>query len=232
MDIAVDLHIHSALSPCAADDMTPNNIVNMALLKNLDVISITDHNSCDNVESIVKVADSRILVLPGMEVQTKEEVHLLCYFENVDKLLDFGRLIDSKLPNIANAPEIFGNQFILDEEDHIIGKKKQMLISSVNLSIEQVLDAVSDMEGVIIPAHIDRSSYSIISQLGFIPENLESGMLEVSKKDSEFSKIYPQGKILYSSDAHNLWQILERESFLSVDNISLLDVLYRLGYNP
>ena len=183
------------------------------------------------MESIVKVAGSRILVLPGMEVQTKEEVHLLCYFKSLDKLLGFGQFINSKLPNTANVPEIFGNQFILDEEDHIIGEKKQMLISSVDLSIDQVVDEVRNMEGVVVPAHIDRSSYSVISQLGFIPKNLESGMLEVSNRNTEFSTRYTQDKILYSSDAHNLWQILERESFLCVDNLSLLDVLHTLGHN-
>ena len=93
MMIAVDLHIHTALSPCADDDMTPNNIVNMALIKGLDAIAITDHNSCDNVEAVIKVAGDRLLVVPGMEVQTREEVHLLCYFDDLDKLIHFDGII-------------------------------------------------------------------------------------------------------------------------------------------
>ena len=229
MDIAVDLHIHSALSPCADDDMTPNNIVNMAQLKNLDAISVTDHNSCDNVEAIIKVADSRILVLPGMEVQTKEEVHLLCYFKNVDKLLNFGERIKSKLPNIANVPQLFGNQLIMDAEDKIIGEREEMLISSADLSIDQVLDEVRSRDGVVVPAHIDRPSYSIISQLGFIPKNFSTGMVEVSRNGTKCSANYPLERSFYSSDAHQLWDILERESFLSVDKLSILDILYTLS---
>ena len=124
MNIAVDLHIHSALSPCADDDMTPNNIVNMAILKKLDAIAVTDHNSCDNAEAIVKLAGSQLIVVPGMEVETKEEVHVLCYFEDVDKLLDFGELIRTKLPSVANIPQIFGNQLIIDENDQIIGERR------------------------------------------------------------------------------------------------------------
>jgi len=229
MKIAVDLHIHSALSPCADDDMTPNNIVNMAMLKKLDAISVTDHNSCDNVQAIMKVANPKLVVVPGMEVQTKEEVHLLCYFENLDKLLDFEELIRSKLPDIANVPEVFGNQLIMDEKDRILGQRDQLLISSVDLSVEQVLDEVCKREGALVPAHIDRPSYSIISQLGFIPESLENGMLEISRRNSQYSNKFPEEKILYSSDAHHLGQILERESFLHVDKLSVLDIVYTLG---
>ncbi len=229
MDIAVDLHIHSALSPCADDDMTPNNIVNMALLKKLDAIAITDHNSCGNVEAVINVAGSRILILPGIEVQTKEEVHLLCYFGGVDKLLDFGELIESKLPDIVNVPQIFGNQLIMNERDEVIGRKENLLISSVDLSIDEVLDEVYMRDGVSVPAHIDKPSYSIISQLGFVPPSLSKGMLEISR-NKKLSTNYPSHRLFYSSDAHQLWQILERESFLTVDKLSFSDILYVLGH--
>lgn len=228
MKIAVDLHIHSALSPCADDDMTPNNIVNMALLKNLDAISVTDHNSCDNVEAIMKVANSKLIVVPGMEVQTKEEVHLLCYFGDLDRLMDFGELIRSKLPNIANVPGAFGNQLIMDEEDRILGQREQLLISSVDLSLDEILEEVYKREGALIPAHIDRPSFSIISQLGFIPESLRNGMVEISSLDSKYNNKFPKEKILYSSDAHQLGQILERESFLYVDKLSVSDIINAL----
>ncbi|NLI61630.1 MAG: PHP domain-containing protein [Clostridiales bacterium] len=225
MNIAVDLHIHSALSPCADDDMTPNNIVNMAILKKLDAIAVTDHNSCDNAEAIVKLAGSQLIVVPGMEVETKEEVHVLCYFEDVDKLLDFGELIRTKLPSVANIPQIFGNQLIIDENDQIIGEREELLISSIDLSIDQTIDEVYSRGGVLVPAHIDRSSYSVISQLGFIPENLKNGMIEISRD----CNILPLGctaqNTFYSSDAHHLWDILERETFFRIDKLSVLCIL-------
>lgn len=229
MKIAVDLHIHSALSPCADDDMTPNNIVNMAMLKKLDAISVTDHNSCDNVESILRVADSKLIVVPGMEVQTREEVHLLCYFTDIDRLWDFGELIRSKLPDITNVPEIFGNQLIMDQKDRIIGQRKELLISSVDLSLEEILDEVNKREGALVPAHIDRPSHSVISQLGFMPESLRHGLVEISRYDNQYTSMFPAEKVLYSSDAHYLWEILERVSFLEVDRLSIPDLICTLA---
>lgn len=229
MDIAVDLHIHSALSPCADDDMTPNNIVNMALIKGLDAIAITDHNSCHNVEATMRAAGSRTIVVPGMEVQTKEEAHLLCYFDEMDKLLDFGALIMSRLPDMANIPQLFGNQLIMDQGDQVIGEEGNMLISSVDLSIDEVLYEVTMRNGVLIPAHIDRPSYSIISQLGFVPDNLKGCMMEVSKDCGESAFDYPKERLIHSSDAHRLWEILEREVFISVNGLTIMDILNTIG---
>ncbi|MBM7581939.1 hypothetical protein JOD02_000776 [Caldicoprobacter guelmensis] len=225
MKIAVDLHIHSALSPCADDDMTPNNIVNMAILKGLDVIAVTDHNSCDNVKAVMNVADGRILVLPGMEVQTKEEVHLLCYFENLQNLLDFDAYIRNFMPWIPNVPEIFGNQYIMDEKDQIIGQREDLLLSSVELSVEQVVYQVLQRKGIVVPAHVDRTSYSIISQLGFIPTNLPFKVLEFSKFDTNYTMYFREYKRVYSSDAHQLGQILERRMLIDVYNVSLAAVI-------
>jgi hypothetical protein len=225
MKIAVDLHIHSALSPCADDDMTPNNIVNMAVLKGLDAIAITDHNGCDNVDAVMKVADGRILVLPGMEVQTKEDVHLLCYFEDMNWLLDFDAYIRNFMPEVPNVPHIFGNQYIMDENDRIIGQREHLLLSSLDLSVEQIVQLVLQRGGVVVPAHIERPSYSIISQLGFIPPNLGFSVLEFSKFDTNYT-MYSQGfKYIYSSDAHQLGQILEREMLIDVYDVSLAAVI-------
>ena len=228
MRIAVDLHIHSALSPCADDDMTPNNIVNMAMLKKLDAISITDHNSCDNVEAVIKAAGSKLMVVPGMEVQTREEVHLLCYFNCLDKLMDFGEVIKNELPKISNVPKIFGNQLIIDDEDRVVDERKEMLISSTDLSIDQIIEEDISRDGVVIPAHVDKPSYSIISQLGFIPKNLEGGMVEISGYSNELLTKFPSHKLLYSSDAHELGQILERVNFITVCDLSVSGILNAL----
>ena len=126
MKLAVDFHIHTALSPCADKDMTPNNIVNMSILKGLDAIAITDHNSMENCEACIELSKNKdILVIPGMELQTKEEIHLLCLFKNIRSASQFQSLIYSRLKEQENIPEIFGRQFIFNKEDKIVGENKK-----------------------------------------------------------------------------------------------------------
>ena len=140
MKAAVDLHIHSCLSPCADDDMTPNNIVNMALLKKLDAISVTDHNSAGNVAAVMEVAkDKDILVLPGMEVNSREEVHLLCYFESLDGITSFDRFLYPHIPEVLNRKNIFGSQLFCNEQDEVIGEEKKLLINAVDLSVNEIV---------------------------------------------------------------------------------------------
>lgn len=229
MRIAVDLHIHSALSPCAEDDMTPNNIVNMALLKELDAIAITDHNGCDNVCSAMKVAGSRLVILPGIEVQSREEVHLLCYFAELAALVEFEAVVGYHLHGPANDPTQFGRQLILNERDEVIGEKEKLLISSVDLSIDEIVGEVRRRGGVVVPAHVDRPSYSILSQLGFIPPELGFKMLEISKNGAGFLPQDDKFSYLSSSDAHCLGDILEREVFLFVDDLSAYSLLKSLA---
>jgi len=227
--IAVDLHIHSALSPCAQDDMTPNNIVNMAVLKGLDAIAITDHNSCDNVGSAMAAAGSRLVILPGMEVQSREEVHLLCYFAELAALDRFGSIVRYHLHAPANDPRRFGHQLIINEKDEIIGEKSELLISSIDLSIDEIVFEVRKRGGVVVPAHVDRPSYSILSQLGFISPELGFNTLEVSKSCSGIISHDDKFSYFFSSDAHCLEDILERESFIFVDELSSNSIIQRLS---
>lgn len=226
MRAAVDLHIHSALSPCSDNEMTPNNIVNMAVLKGLDIIAITDHNSVGNFEAVSKCAKlNNILAIPGMEVETREEVHLVCLFPDLCSALNMQQFVDDALPQIENREEIFGQQIILDENDEIVEYVKKLLITATTLSIEEVFSRVEKLNGVVVPAHVDRDSYSILSNLGLIPENLKIKYLELSRKcNLERFKAGNPGlngfEFLRSSDAHSLEAILERESFLELDEIS------------
>ncbi len=229
MRIAVDLHIHSALSPCAQNDMTPNNIVNMAVLKGLDTIAITDHNSCDNVGAAIAAAGSRLLILPGMEVQSREEVHLLCYFTDLAALNRFESVVRHHFQAPANDPQRFGHQLIINERDEVVGEKRELLISSIDLSIEEVVLEVRKRGGVVVPAHVDRPSYSILSQLGFIPPELGFNTLEVSKSCSGIISHDNKISYLFSSDAHCLADILERESFLFVGELSSNSIIQRLS---
>ena len=178
---AYDLHIHSCLSPCGHRDMTPNNIINMSLLKGLDIISVTDHNSAKNLPAIFEAAKGHdILIVPGIEVNTKEEVHLLCYFTSLEKTMIFDAFIEDYLPCIKNNREIFGEQLILNERDEVVGEYENLLLNALQLSIEEINQRVQDLEGIVVPAHIDRSSYSIISNLGFISTHLSIKVLELS----------------------------------------------------
>lgn len=227
MKYAVDLHIHSALSPCSDLGMTPNNIVNMAILKKLDIIALTDHNSAENLNAVSKCAEGRnILVVPGMEIETSEEIHIVCLFPDVRTALDIQEKVYVKLPEMDNREDIFGRQYIIDEDDNITGYLKRMLLTATGISIGEAYSLIRGRGGIVIPAHIDRESYSIISNLGFIPEDLEFTYLEISKKCNkeefiEKNKQLLKYRLIKSSDAHSLGEILERESFLDLDELSI-----------
>ena len=219
MMLYYDLHIHTALSPCASDDMTPNNIVNMASIKGLDVIAITDHNSAKNVKAVYNLGLKKgLIVVPGIEVQTREEVHILCYFYSVDECVKFSEIINKNLIKIKNQKTIFGNQFVMDEEDNVIEEIDYSLLISSNLSINEIFEYMEG-KGVAVTAHVDRPAYSIVSNLGFIPNIKNLTTIEISKGivTENFLHSYPEYrkyKIIRSSDAHYLGDISEREEFL------------------
>jgi len=217
-----DLHIHTSLSPCASDDMTPNNIVNMALLKGLDFIAVTDHNSVGNVEAVMKCAsDKDIVVIPGMEIESSEEVHLLCLFKTMESAAQMELFVKKHLPDIKNRPDIFGEQILYDEADNIIGYNENLLITATSLSVNRIKELADSLGGIVIPSHVDRDSFSIISNLGFIPEDLDFNIIEISKSISRddvyhkfpYTKKY---KVISNSDAHELYQISEPEEYFEL----------------
>lgn len=222
MRVYYDFHIHTALSPCGDGDMTPNNIVNMCLLKGLDAIAITDHNSAENCLACMKVGKEKgLLVIPGIELQTKEEVHLLCLFKDINAVLAFQKLVYMNMTEQKNRPEYFGTQLIFDEMDNIIEESSRLLMSSVNMTINDAIRKAAELEGLVIPAHVDKKAYSILSNLGFIPDTLSIKTLEISKQCDiiDLLKKFPDLKgysFIQNSDAHYLWQLLEKESYLDI----------------
>lgn len=217
-----DLHLHSALSPCGDEDMTPNNIVNMALLKGLDIIALSDHNSAGNLRAVAKAAGSRLLVIPAIEVESAEEVHIVCYFPSVDRAEQFSEELKAQLPPIENRPDIFGRQLYLNEKDEVTGEEHQLLVCASGLSIEQVFSLTSNYGGASVPAHIDRSSSSILSNLGFIPPDLPVSALEITAKSrAELEQKYAGFRILTNSDAHYLEDIAEPEFSLDLEEKSI-----------
>ena len=197
--------------------MTPYNLVNMAKLFGYDIIALTDHNSCLNCESAVKIGEKiGITVVPGMELCTSEEIHCVCLFPTVEKAMEFSAHVRTLMPPVKNKEHIFGEQLIMDCEDKILGKEELLLTTAADISIDYLPDAVESYGGVCFPAHINRSSYSIISSLGDFSEYLRVSAFELTPDadEKEYLEKYKgtQGKIiLRSSDAHYLTNMREPE---------------------
>lgn len=214
---AYDLHIHSCLSPCGSLDMTPNNIVNMSMIKGLDIIAVTDHNACDHVRTVYELGQQLgLLVLPGMEVQTKEEVHILCYFESVEDIESFDMALMPYKTKIPNNIKVFGQQSVLDAEDNFVREVENALILSLDLGLEELQDLVLRHHGIIVPAHINKAANSLLVQLGFIPNELNFGTIEVYQKTMLDEKIADQYQKVFNSDAHYLEHISEAEHHIEL----------------
>ncbi len=210
MKTAYDLHIHSCLSPCGDMDMTPNNIVNMSKLMGYDIIALTDHNTCGNCEAAMKVGEAvGLTVIPGMELCTSEEVHIVCLFPTLEDAKNFSDYVYSTLPPIKNKPKIFGEQAICDENDNIIGYEEKLLITASGISTAKAVETVAKYNGICYPAHIDRSSFSILSNLGVIDESFGFKCVEIfdiSRADElkEKHPIINNMRVVTDSDAHYL----------------------------
>lgn len=230
-----DLHIHSCLSPCGDMDMTPNNILNMALLKELDLIALTDHNSCKNCPALMRAAEgSGLVVLPGMELTTSEEVHVVCLFPALGNAMDFDRYVHDRLPDLDNRPEIFGEQQLLGWQDEPAGVEKKLLINATTIEISALPALVRAYGGFCYPAHIDRSSNSVLSNLGFIPPECGFRTLEVAKPEEFFAngknQAYKEGyTVVTSSDAHYLENISEREHCIHLNTVDFEGLAKRLA---
>ena len=157
--LSYDLHMHSCLSPCGDDDMTPGNVVGMATIKELDVIALTDHNTCKNCEAAMKLGEAYgRIVIPGMELTTLEEVHVVCLFPNLEAAMEYDHYVYEHLLPIANREDIFGKQQIMNEDDEVIGTVENLLINATDISFDRVYDLLQNYNGVMIPAHIDKSA--------------------------------------------------------------------------
>ena len=232
--LTYDLHLHSCLSPCGDDDMTPGNIVGMSAIKNLDAIALTDHNSAKNCKAFMHYGkEYDILTIPGMEVTTLEEVHAVCLFPDLKSVSEFDEYIYNKLLKIQNNEMIFGKQIIYNENDEVVGTEKNLLINSVNVSFDELYFVVKQYDGVMFPAHIDKSSNSIISNLGFIPEESQFKTVEI-KDMTKLHKLKEQNvylnecNIITNSDAHYLEHINEPVNYLYVQEKTVKSVLRAL----
>lgn len=200
-----DLHIHTCLSPCTELNMSPKGILTAAKKKGIDILGICDHNSSENSLAIMKAAKKmHIHILPGMEVTSEEEVHVLALFDDIGNALKLQELVYQNLPG-KNDEETFGMQVIVNEKEEVLGFSDKLLIGATTIPIDEVLRLIHTFEGLAIASHINREAFSIISQLGFVPDNLRLDALEISpsitieEAKQRFLYNYP---ITCSSDAH------------------------------
>ncbi len=237
LKVSYDLHIHSCLSPCGDDDMTPGNIVGMAAIMGLDVIALTDHNSCKNCAPMMAHAEAFGLIgIPGMEINTSEEVHVVCLFPSLVKAMEFDAYVHERLMPFPNNESIFGKQQICDAKDEIVGIEPYLLINTVDISFDELWDVVHGFSGVMIPAHIEKEANSLLYNLGFIPPDSKFQVVEIKNKNrvqalKEEHNYLEKCRVLHSSDAHYLQDIQEAVEFLEVEERSIEGVLNALSFS-
>jgi PHP family Zn ribbon phosphoesterase len=208
--VYVDLHLHTVLSPCAEVEMIPPLIVAQAKQLGLGCIAVTDHSSAENVQAVMeagKTAD--LVVLPGMEVQSREEVHLIVLFDTVEQVLVWQEQVYAHLPPLANRADTFGAQFVVDAEGEFVRGNERLLLASIDRSVEDIVAEVRALGGLCIPAHVDRPSFSLITNLGFVPPGLSFEALELSHLTDPVTarQRFPQllgNTLIVAGDAHRL----------------------------
>ena len=211
-----DLHIHTILSACAETEMLPELIVERAQGLSLNIIAVTDHNSAENAAAVLNAAKGTgITVLPGMELQTREEVHLVCLFDTLEQVRLWQDEVYARLPALKNDEDVFGTQIVLDAEGQIAGKNERLLLTATSLSVEEAVRGVRELGGLCIPAHVDRPAYSIIANLGFIPLDLGISGVEISHLvgPKEARVRFPELErysLVASGDAHRLREMSGR----------------------
>ncbi len=218
-----DLHIHSCLSPCADNDMTPCNIAGMAAIKGLGIVALTDHNSTKNCRAFFAAAKRHgIVPIAGMELTTAEDVHIVCLFPTLEAAEKFDDEYRSFRILYKNRKDIFGDQLILDEEDNVIGEEEHLLLNASTLSIEEAGLLARKYGAAVFPAHIDRDENGIIAALGCVPETPHFHAVEFRDRESigEYSEKYGLSDklILTDSDAHYLWDISEAENYIELED--------------
>jgi predicted metal-dependent phosphoesterase TrpH len=221
--ITADLHVHTCLSPCATLDMTPQKIVEQARLTKLGLIAITDHNSAENIGAVIKAAEEiELVVIPGMEITTAEEAHVLGLFGSLDDALSMQELVYEHLTPGENDEELFGLQVIANELDEVEGMCDRLLIGATDLDLNRVVAGITERGGIAVAAHIDRESFSLLSQLGFIPPDVELAAVGISRRHtlSQARSMWPEYKgytFLSTSDAHDLHQLGSNPAKLRIE---------------
>lgn len=206
-----DLHIHSCLSPCGDMEMTPSDLVGMAKVCGLDLIALTDHNSAKNCPAAAEAAKHYgIGFIPGIEVNTSEDIHCVCLFPEVEDAMSFDRYLYERIPFIKNKENVFGEQLIV-HPDGSTEKEEKLLLTACDISIVELPAIVEEFGGICWPAHVDRDSNSLFSMLGTWPQDLDVKAVEIRK-------ILPPGvpanlKVIKASDSHDMAHMMQQGGY-------------------
>jgi PHP family Zn ribbon phosphoesterase len=228
-----DLHVHTVVSPCADVEMIPPLIVAEAVHQGIDIVAITDHNSTANIAAVQKAAQGfPLLIIPGMEVQTAEDVHVLCLFEKLEQALIWQELVDHHLPPIKNNPDFFGEQFIVDETGDFLATEDRLLLTAADLSFEEAYQAVIALGGLFIPAHVNRKANGLLANLGFVPADTPLDLLEISRHlaPADAKQQFPQIEkfpLIQNGDVHYLADFLGSLR-LNMEYLSFQELRYAL----
>lgn len=199
--------------------MIPPLIVDTALSMGIDLIAITDHNASANIQAVQEAAfNTSLTVLPGMELQTAEDIHCLCLFDRLDQINALQEIVNSSLPRISNSPEHLGEQFVVDATGEFIRREDQMLIISTNITLTQAWNIVNSLGGLFIPAHVNRKAFGLIETLGFVPTDIPIECLEISRHlpISQAVEQFPQLRgypLIQSGDVHRLDEFIGKNLF-------------------
>ena len=231
MELKYDLHIHSCISPCGDDSMTPAVAAGMAKLAGLGAAALSDHNTARNCPAFLKAAEEYgILGIPAMELTTAEEAHILCLLPSLEAAEELDRYVYERLPKVQNRPEIFGNQYICDENDNVLASEEKLLIAATSVGVYDVAALLRALGGVAVPAHIDRASFSVLSNLGFLRSDMGFEAVEVTRSanlralHAEHAELRGLPYII-NSDAHSPEEIRDAENSLTVKQLTAASVI-------
>lgn len=237
LSLSYDMHLHSCLSPCGDDESTPANIIGMASILGLDLVALTDHNTCKNCEAFLAMAESfGILAIPGMELTTSEEVHVLCYFPSLEDAMAFSDYVRTCIPG-ENIPKFFGNQLIYNVDDEQVGIEDAALIEATTISFFDLEELVPKYNGIYGPAHVDKNSNSLLSNLGFVPFDARFHFAEFHQMSKAFeiceaNPYLKSCRLITDSDAHRLEAMNEPVNRLHVKERTREAVLEALLQPP
>lgn len=236
MRLSFDLHLHSCLSPCGGAENTPADLAAMCAVAGLDIVALTDHNTAGNCGAFLRASQRHgLLALPGMELTTREEVHIVCLFPDLSAASAFDAEIKSHLPDIPNDPAFWGPQLLMDDTDRILGEEGAFLSGAADIDSCEVSDLTARHGGVAFPAHIDRPSFSLLSNLGFWDADMGFPLAELSPHCPPALLRRPDLEgltFIINSDAHYLDQILDPHQYMDLPERSVQAVIHWLKTAP
>lgn len=232
----LDLHLHTSLSPCADNEMLPSTVVGRAKELGIEILAITDHNTVENAASFMQKGEELgIKVFPGMELQTREDIHLVCLFEQLEEAYRLQEIVYQKLPPLQNKREVLGEQWLVDSTDQIRGELDRLLLVGTDFTLEEAVESVHLLNGLCIASHLDRQAFSLWGYLGTIPPGLTLDGVELTRhlprNSAQLAKIKEEGfDYVVSSDAHYPADIAPPCCFANLKEASLAELALALKH--